>query len=85
MSLYEKQINPPNALTFFPFYFIGEHIESLTLEVRDRKNVLVKKYMFHHLIVTKWEVQELNATDNGLLIDQFELQYEEFTVVDISK
>jgi len=41
--------------------------------------------MFHHLIVTKWEVQELNATDNGLLIDQFELQYEEFTVVDISK
>ena len=70
---------------FFPFYFIGEHIESLTLEVRDRKNVLVKKYMFHHLIVTKWEVQELNATDNGLLIDQFELQYEEFTVVDISK
>lgn len=72
-------------LVFFPFYFIGEHIESLTLEVRDRKNVLVKKYMFHHLIVTKWEVQELNATDNGLLIDQFELQYEEFTVVDISK
>lgn len=65
-----------------PFYFVGEPIESLTIEVLNRMGILMKRYLFRNLIVTKWEVQELNATTDGILIDRFDLQYEEFTIID---
>lgn len=66
-----------------PFYLVGEPIDSLTIEVLNRLGILVKRYLFRNLIVTKWDVQELNASTNGILIDHFELQYEEFTIVDL--
>lgn len=66
-----------------PFYLVGEPIDSLTIEVLNRLGIIVKRYVFRNLIVTKWEVQELNASTDGILIDRFDLQYEEFTIVDI--
>ena len=40
-----------------------------------------KVYLLSGLIVKKWEVGELDALQNAVLIDRFELSYEYFTIV----
>ena len=65
-----------------PFSLVGERLDgALNLIVMDNFGVPLKSYLFMGLIVKKWEVGELSAEQNGLLIDRFEVSYEEFEVV----
>lgn len=63
----------------FPFYMAGERLsETLRIDIRPplppRKKG--KVYALTGLWVKKWEVGGLDALQNTLLIDQFELNYE---------
>lgn len=65
-----------------PFCMVGERIDSaLNLIVMDNEGIPLKSYLFTGLLVKKWEVGELGADQNGLLIDRFEVSYENFEVV----
>jgi len=67
----------------FPFYMAGESLKvPMRVEVWDptgRKNI-EKCYTLTGLVVRKWEAGELNALENALLIDRFELDYESLFV-----
>jgi len=64
---------------FFPFYLAGERLAvPMRIEARapggqDQKG---KFYLLTGLIVKKWEAGEMDALQNTLLIDRFELNYE---------
>lgn len=63
----------------FPFYLAGERLaQSMRIEVRPPglPQVSGKFYTLTGLVVKKWEVGELDALQNTLLIDRFELNYE---------
>lgn len=65
-----------------PFCMVGERLEgSLSLMVVDHLGTPLKSYLFTGLLVKKWEIGELSAEQSGLLIDRFEVCYEDFTVV----
>lgn len=65
-----------------PFYLVGERIPGiLTLAVTGDSGFPVKCYTMYGLLVKKWEVGDLNAADNSLLIDRFEVCYENFTAI----
>lgn len=65
-----------------PFYIVGEKIdEPLHLVVSDALGVPLKYYMLTGAIVKKWEVGELQAQQNELLIDRFEISYEDMDIV----
>lgn len=65
-----------------PFCTAGARIGgALNLIVMDGSGIPLKSYLFTGLLVKKWEVSELGAQQNGLLIDRFEVSYEEFEVV----
>lgn len=62
-----------------PFYMTGERIDRpMRVEMRafTTKERLAKVYTLSGLVVKKWEVGELDAMQNTLLIDRFELDYE---------
>lgn len=62
-----------------PFYMTGERIDRpMRVELRTftTKERLAKVYTLTGLVVKKWEVGELDALHNTLLIDRFELDYE---------
>lgn len=64
---------------FFPFYLAGERLsQSMRIEVRapGLLRLLGKFYTVTGLMVKKWEVGELDAMQNTILIDRFELSYE---------
>jgi len=64
------------------FYMVGCEIPgALNLVVMDNLGRPLKSYLFTGLIVKKWEIGELSAEQNSLLIDHFEISYEEFQVV----
>lgn len=63
----------------FPFYLAGEKLsETLRITVRPPGSGKEKGkvYALTGLLVKKWEVGELDAQQNSLLIDRFELNYE---------
>ena len=63
----------------FPFYLAGERLsETLRIDIRPPGGFLEKGkvYALTGLWVKKWEAGELNALQNTLLIDQFELHYD---------
>lgn len=70
------------AGTYFPFYLAGERLsQTLRIDIRppgsSRQNPQKGKvYALTGLLVKKWEVGELDALQNTLLIDRFELNYE---------
>lgn len=65
-----------------PFCMAGERMEgNLSLMVMDNQGIPLKSYLFTGLLVKKWEVGELSAEQNGLLIDRFEVCYEDFEVL----
>lgn len=65
-----------------PFCMVGERIDgNLSLMVLDGLGKPVKKYLFMGLLVKRWEVGELSADQNGLLIDCFEVCYEDFELL----
>lgn len=64
---------------YFPFYLVGERLmQPMRIEVRSPEflHLLGKFYTVTGLIVKKWEVGEMDAQQNMLLIDRFELSYE---------
>lgn len=62
---------------FCPFYLAGERLKSaLRLEVLNDAGEIAKVYTLTNILVKKWEVGELNASQNSILIDKFELSYE---------
>ena len=64
---------------YFPFYLAGERLsQTLRIEVRPpgASPQKGKVYALTGLLVKKWEVGELDALQNTLLIDRFELNYE---------
>lgn len=71
-------------------YSGGEHIFCmagakldgvLNLVVMDNLGIPLKSYIFTGLLVKKWEVGELSADQNSILIDSFEVCYEDFFAV----
>lgn len=67
----------------FPFYLAGERLtEPLLIAVRAPapQQTQGKFYMATGLLVKKWEVGELDALQNTLLIDSFTLSYEHLDV-----
>lgn len=68
-------------LTEHPFCLIGKRIEEpLTLSVMDNAGVPLKVYLFMGLVLKTWEVGELSAEQNSILLDRFEISYEDFEV-----
>lgn len=63
----------------FPFYLVGERLkEPMQIEIynpSDRSKI-DKSYTLEGLVVKKWEAGELDAMQNALHIDRFELSYE---------
>ncbi len=65
-----------------PFYMVGEQIGgALGVIVMDGFGLPLKSYLFTGLLVKKWEVGELSAQQSGLLIEHFEVSYEDFEVL----
>lgn len=67
----------------FPFYAVGEPLaQEMRIEIwnpADRTR-LDKCYTLKGLTVKKWELGELDALQNLLLIDRFELDYETLSI-----
>lgn len=67
----------------FPFYIVGERLkEPMYIEIyspSDRSKI-DKSYTLQGLVVKKWEAGELDAMQNALHIDRFELSYEYLAV-----
>lgn len=64
---------------YFPFYLVGERLTPpIRIEVRSPGSLSLpgKFYTATGLIIKKWEVGEMDAQQNILLIDRFELSYE---------
>jgi len=64
---------------YFPFYMAGERLaQPMRIEARAPGGLfpLGKFYTLTGLVVKKWEAGELDALQNTLLIDRFELSYE---------
>ncbi len=66
-----------------PFYAVGERLsEAMTILIWNAgtyKNV-DKCYLLSGLVVKSWEVGELDGTQNTLLIDRFELDYQTLSI-----
>lgn len=64
---------------YFPFYFVGERISCpLRLEIWNNANSRLggKVYTLVGLVVKKFEAGEMDALQNTLLIDRFDIDYE---------
>ncbi len=64
---------------YFPFYLVGEKLTvPLRLEIWNEANSMLggKVYTLVGLVVKKFEVGDMDAMQNTLLIDRFELNYE---------
>ncbi len=67
----------------FPFYLVGERLKAAArLEIWGEANAAAagKIYTLTGLVVKKFEVGEMDAMQNALLIDRFELGYEAMRV-----
>lgn len=67
----------------FPFYKVGERLKTpMRVEMWDPtgRGQIEKCYTLTGLVVRKWEAGELDALQNALLIDRFELDYESISV-----
>lgn len=64
---------------YFPFYLVGEKLSvPLRLEIWNEANSKFggKVYTLTGLVVKKFEAGEMDASQNVLLIDRFDLNYE---------
>lgn len=71
---------------YFPFYLAGERLSRpMRVEVRSPEglHLLGKFYTLTGLVVTKWEAGDLDAMQNTLLIDKFELNYEHLLITPV--
>lgn len=64
------------------FYLVGESLPlPLTVIVSDGRGLPGKTYLFTGCVIKSWEVDGLDAAQNGLLIDRFEVAYEAIQVL----
>ncbi len=64
------------------FSMVGERLDgALNLVVTDNMGNPLKSYMFTGLLVKKWEAGDLSAEQNSVLIEHFEVCYQDFFVV----
>lgn len=65
---------------YFPFYLVGERLSwPMRVELWVASSpvpLLGKVYTLTGLVVKKWEAGELDALQNAVVIDHFELDYE---------
>lgn len=69
--------------TPLPFYLTGEKLDcSMRIELRGWEPIplLGKSYLLTGLVVKRWEVGELDALQNGIAVDRFEVDYEYLAV-----
>lgn len=69
----------------FPFYLEGERLNApVTLEICDESSqpTTAKSYTLTGAVVKKWEVGDLDAMQNAILIQKFELEYEYLTATE---
>lgn len=65
-----------------PLCLVGMQIPgALAVIVMDNMGLPLKTYMFTGLLVKEWEIGEMSADQNGILIDRFEVSYEDFYVL----
>lgn len=65
-----------------PFCMVGERIEgALNLIVMDNLGMPLKSYLFSGILIRQWEIGEMRAEENSILLDRFEISYEELQVV----
>lgn len=70
-GIYAGQMNP--------LCLVGQKIPGvLNVMVMDNRRKPLKTYLFTELIVKSWEVGEMSADQNGILVDHFEISYEDF-------
>ncbi len=70
-GIYAGQINP--------LCLVGQEIAgALSVIATDNHGKPLKTYLFMGLIVKAWEIGEMSADQNGVLIDRFEVSYEFF-------
>lgn len=68
---------------YFPIYLEGERLGCpVTVEVwaGQPETKPAKVYTLTEVVVKKWEVGDLDAMQNAILIDRFELSYENIAV-----
>ena len=58
-------------------FLLGERINYLSIDVMSNDHLVLKTYIVKDALVKKWSVSDMNAQENGLLIDRFELEYGE--------
>lgn len=62
---------------YLPFYMVGETIpDSMTVELWDPSGGGKKRYRLVGLVVKAWEAGDLDASQNQVLIERMELDYE---------
>jgi len=64
----------------FPFYLAGERLSQPMRIEAGSPGMRGKAYVLTGLMVKKWEAGELDAQQNTLLIDRFDLSYEYLSV-----
>lgn len=82
-ALVESVFSILHSGEFFPFYLAGERLFlPMRIEVRSPEGLQLfgKFYTVTGLVVKKWEAGELDALQNTILIDRFELNYEHLLV-----
>lgn len=64
------------------FSRVGQRLDGvLNLVIMDNLGLPLKSYVLTGLIIKKWEIGELSAENNDIVIDRFEISYEDFQVV----
>lgn len=63
-----------------PLHHIGVGIDCMRVEVLNAARITQRVYTFKNLVITKWEVSEVNAMQADVLIETFEVVYGEVYV-----
>ena len=64
------------------FILVGNYIPLLGIEVYDATGKqTIKYYNLINCLITKWEIGEMDAQSNALLIESFEVAYEQLEVL----
>lgn len=63
-----------------PFLHVGVGFDTMRIEVLNTARKPVRYYTFKNLVVTKWELGELDAKQSEILVERFEVTYGEVYV-----
>lgn len=63
-----------------PFLHVGVGFDTMRIEVLNTARNPVRSYTFKNLVVTKWELGELDAKQAEILVERFDVTYGEVYV-----